>query len=130
MKILVGYDGSGGSENVLDLVRKYAKAFNATFFFMTIMEQGPELNKEDIEKAESKLEKIKLSLSSDGIPCETRALVSFQPSGEELVNFAANNGIDEIIIGVRKKSKVGKLMFGSTAQYVILSAPCPVVAVK
>jgi nucleotide-binding universal stress UspA family protein len=50
--------------------------------------------------------------------------------GEDLVQFAKENGIDEIIIGVRRRSKVGKLVFGSTAQYVILNAPCPVVSVK
>ena len=38
--------------------------------------------------------------------------------------------VEEIIIGVRRRSKVGKLLFGSTAQYVILNAPCPVVSVK
>ncbi len=40
------------------------------------------------------------------------------------------NEIDLIFIGVKKRSKVGKLVFGSTAQYVILEAPCPVVSVK
>jgi len=53
-----------------------------------------------------------------------------ESTGEDLVNHAKDKDIDEIIIGVRRRSKVGKLVFGSTAQYVILEAPCPVVAVK
>ena len=130
MKILVGYDGSRVSENVLDFAHKHAKAFKADICIMTSMEQGPELKKKDIDTAESRLEKIKTLFKADDVPCESHASVSFQSPGENLVEFAKNNDIDEIIIGVRKKSKVGKLMFGSTAQYVILNAPCPVVAVK
>ena len=45
-------------------------------------------------------------------------------------NFLLENEIDEIVIGIKKRSKVGKLIFGSTAQYVILEAPCPVLTVK
>ncbi|MGD9122547.1 MAG: universal stress protein, partial [Desulfobacterales bacterium] len=50
--------------------------------------------------------------------------------GEDLVQFAKDNRIDMIFIGIKKTSKVGKLVFGSTAQYVLLKAPCPVVAVR
>ena len=50
--------------------------------------------------------------------------------GEDLVNFAKENEVDEIIVGVKRRSKVGKLILGSTAQYVILEASCPVVSVK
>ena len=51
-------------------------------------------------------------------------------SGEQLVKFAEEQEIDQIFLGIIKTSKVGKLLFGSTAQYVILHAPCPVVTVK
>jgi nucleotide-binding universal stress UspA family protein len=50
--------------------------------------------------------------------------------GEDLVQFAEENAIDLIIIGIQKRSKMGKLLFGSNAQYVILNAACPVLTVK
>ena len=130
MKILACYDGSSVSENVLDLAHKHAKAFKADICIMISIKQGPDLKKEDIDKAGSRLEKKKTPFKADDIPCEMQVSVSFQSPGEDLVEFAKNNDIDQIIIGVRKKSKVGKLVFGSTAQYVILNASCPVLAVK
>ena len=130
MNILVGYDGSKVADDVIKLAHKHAKAFKADIYVVTSLEQGPGLKKEDIDKAESKLEKLRTSFSADDIPCEAQTSVSFQSPGEDLVNYAKDHNIDEIIIGVRRRSKVGKLVFGSTAQYVILEAPCPVVAVK
>jgi len=88
------------------------------------------LKKEDIDKAESRLEKVKKQFTGDEISCETHASVSYQSAGEDLVSFAKENDVDEIIIGVKRRSKVGKLVFGSNAQYIILEAPCPVLSVK
>ena len=130
MNILVGYDSSNVAKEALVIAKKYAKAFDAKIFLLTAMTQGPDLQLEDIQKAENELESLKGSFTIDDIPCETHAVVSSLSAGEVLVQFEQDNDIDEIIIGVRRRSKVGKLLFGSNAQYIILQAQCPVVAVK
>jgi nucleotide-binding universal stress UspA family protein len=91
---------------------------------------GPEVPRKDFEIAENNLEYEKNRLLDNKIPCESILSVRGLQAGEDLVQMAEENKVDEIIIGVRRRSKVGKLLFGSTAQYVILSAPCPVVSVK
>ena len=130
MKILVGYDGSKVAADAVKLAQKHGHAFKAEVIILTSLEQSATLKKQDIDKAESKLEKLQTALKVDDLPCTTQTSVSYESPGEDLVRFAKENDIDEIIIGVRRRSKVGKLVFGSTAQYVILEAPCPVVAVK
>ena len=130
MKILVGYDGSKVAEDAVKLAQKHGHAFNAEICILTSLEQSATLKKGDIDKAESRLEKLETSLKVDNLNCSTQTSVSYESAGEDLVRFAKDNAFDEIIIGVRRRSKVGKLVFGSTAQYVILEAPCPVVAVK
>ncbi len=130
MKILVGYDGSKVAEDALKLAQEHARVFEADIHLFTSLQQSPELKKEDIEKAESKLDHLKLTFNFDKIPCETYASVTYLTPGEDLVQFAKDNGIGFIFIGVRRRSKIGKLVFGSTAQYIILEAPCPVVTVK
>ena len=130
MKILVGYDGSRVAEDALKLAHEHARAFKADIHLFTSLQQGPELQREDIEKAENRLENLKRNCNFDKTNCETHAFVAFLTPGEALVHFAKNNAIDYIYIGVKKRSKVGKLVFGSTAQLVILEAPCPVVTIK
>ena len=130
MKILVGLDKTKIDNEIIKLARMHAKAFNADVHIMISLKQSPELNKADIDKVDNELEKIVKSLKADDINCETQAAISVQSPGEDLVQFVIDNEIDEIIIGIRKKSRVGKLIFGSTAQHVILHAPCPVVSVK
>jgi nucleotide-binding universal stress UspA family protein len=130
MKILVGYDGSGVAEKALALAHHHANAFNAEIYLLSSLEQGPTLQKDDIEKAEDNLENLKRPFNSNGIHCETDVVVSHLSAGEVLVEFIQENQIDEVFIGVKKRSKVEKLVFGSTAQYVILNAPCPVIVVK
>ena len=47
-----------------------------------------------------------------------------------MVKFIEEHGIEHVFIGIEKKSRTRKLFMGSTAQYIILKASCPVTCVK
>jgi nucleotide-binding universal stress UspA family protein len=130
MKIVVGYDRSNVAKEALELAKKHAKAFDAKVYVIRSLAQSREMQREDIQEAEQELENIRRSFRDEGIECKAEAIVSPISPGEELVQFANDKEIDEIIIGVKRRSKVGKLLFGSNAQYIILMAQCPVLAVK
>jgi len=130
MRILVGYDGGNAAREALDIALKHAKALNIGIYVITSMVRGDRNKVAEIEKAEQRLEYIKEVAIKADIPCETHLLMRGRTPGEDLVWFAEENQVEEIVIGVKRRSKVGKMVFGSTAQYVILNAPCPVVSVK
>ena len=130
MKILVGYDGTNSAKDALDLAKVHAKAFGASVEVVTSLQKGTEAQKKEIEQAERGLAYAKTLFKEDNIACNTHLLIRGLSAGEDLVEFANENEINEIIVGVKRRSKVGKLLLGSTAQYVILKAECPVVTVK
>lgn len=51
-------------------------------------------------------------------------------SGEGIVSIAKDVSADRVIVGGRQRSPAGKAIFGSTAQEVMLNAPCPVTFVR
>jgi nucleotide-binding universal stress UspA family protein len=130
MNILVGYDGSKVAGDALKLAREQAKAFEGKVFIVTSMVGGPEVSREDFEKAEQELEFAKSGFKKEGIPCDARLSVRGLQPGEDLVQFAEENRIDLMVVGIRRRSRVQKLVFGSNAQYAILESPCPVLTVK
>ena len=130
MKILVGFDGSKVSEAAIKLAAERAHAFDTQLLLVQSMVGGPEVPKRDFENAEQELKYQKNQLKKKNIACESLLSVRGLQPGEDLVELAKEHQVDEIIMGVKRRSKVGKLVFGSTAQYVILNATCPVVTVK
>jgi len=130
MKILVGYKGVNVGKDLLKIALTHAKAFNGEVLIVTSMVGGGKSEQSKVQTAEENLEKAKKHFDENGITCKTHLLIRGLEPGEDLVNFAIEKGVDEIIIGVKSRSKVGKLLFGSTAQAVILQAECPVLSVK
>ena len=69
-------------------------------------------------------------LAASGVSYEIRTPADVHESAEELIRTAEATDADFIVIGLRRRSPVGKLLLGSNAQRVLLDAACPVLAVK
>ena len=131
MKLMVCYDGSDEAKKALKVAQNHASVWDAKLEVVNAIVRIEPLKHSQVEKAEAKLEKeVKDFLGGDDPPHETLLLLTDLTPGEQLVKYAEEDKIDQIFLGIIKKSKVGKLLFGSTAQYVILHAPCPVVTVQ
>jgi len=130
MKFLVGYNGSDVAKSALAVARTYAKRLDAEVAVMTSMGGGGKETMEDISKVEQDLLYAKKFFEAEGVKCETHQLARGASPGEDMVFFVEENDIDQLFVGIEKKSKTRKMFMGSTAQYVILKAPCPVTAVK
>jgi nucleotide-binding universal stress UspA family protein len=130
MKILVGFRGKNVGQDLLQLAARRARAFDGETIVVTSLFGGDKTDSEQIAEAEQNLKEAQAFFDKQGLTCQTHLLVRGQTPGEDLVNYARETGAEEIIIGVKSRSKVGKLLFGSTAQYVILKAACPVTSVK
>jgi nucleotide-binding universal stress UspA family protein len=79
---------------------------------------------------ERELAAVGAALQESGIDYEVRQLVRGQDPSEDLIAIAEEVEADVIVIGLRRRSPVGKLILGSNAQRILLDAPCPVLAVK
>jgi len=130
MKLLVAFNGSDAAKAALSLARDHAKTHNATLYVITSMEGGSKETAAEVHKAENNLKFARKFIEEKGVRCETFQLARGLTPGEDIISFADENDIDHIFIGIEKKSKAQKILLGSTAQYVILKAKCPVTTNK
>jgi len=75
-------------------------------------------------------ENLESRLRSSGADAEFRQYVRGNTPAEEILDIAEAEKASLIVLGLRKRSPVGKLIMGSVAQTILLQAGCPVLAVK
>ncbi len=128
--IVVGYVPKPEGQAALRRAAEEALLRDAKLVVVNSHRGGREFDRDDAIRSEGELEAIRAELTDAGVSHEIRQLVRGMDPADDLIQVAADVQADFIIIGLRRRSPVGKLILGSNAQRVLLDAPCPVLAVK
>ena len=128
--IVVGYVPKPEGKAALRRAAEEAKLRSSRLVVVNSHRGGREFDRDDAIETESQLEEVDSVLREAGVEHDLRQLVRGMDPAEDLVNVAGEVDAELIVIGLRRRSPVGKLILGSNAQRVLLDAPCPVLAVK
>ena len=128
MTILVAYVARPEGQAALDKGMEIAKRRNER---LVVVNASPGGTKEDpamIDVQES--ERVEKLLRTAGLDAEFKQFVRGKSAVEEIDALVESLQASVLIIGLRKRSPVGKLIMGSVAQELLLTVSCPVLAVK
>ncbi|WP_407344869.1 universal stress protein [Pengzhenrongella phosphoraccumulans] len=127
MPIIVGYTTKPEGRAALQHAIAEARAHGESLVVVNI---GTGAHPENMLAGEEDLAEVARTLEATGVEHQVRQLVRGKEPSQEIVDLANEIGATMIVIGLRRRSPVGKLLLGSNAQQILLDASCPVVAVK
>ncbi len=140
-KILVPIDFSDYSKNALKYAAQFAKQFSAKIYLIYVVEPMiypadfsmgqvaiPSTDIDLHSRAEEELKKLSKDIVNGGSKVEV--LIKTGKPFVEIIESAAANDIDLIIIATHGHTGVEHLLFGSTAEKVVRKAPCPVLTLR
>ena len=128
--IVVGYVPKPEGRAALRRAAEEAQLRSARLVVVNSHRGGREFHRDDAVDTEADLADIHRELDEAGVDHEIRTLERGMDPADDLVNVANEVSAEFIVIGLRRRTPVGKLILGSNAQRVLLDAPCPVLAVK
>jgi nucleotide-binding universal stress UspA family protein len=128
--VVVGYVAKPEGEAAVEQGIAEAKLRGTNLIVVNSQRGGRGYDDDASLRTEHDLSALEAKLKASGVEHEVRHLVrGFEPA-EDLISIAEASGADLIVIGLRRRTPVGKLILGSNAQRILLDAPCPVLAVK
>jgi nucleotide-binding universal stress UspA family protein len=128
MTILVAYVPRPEGQAALDKGMEIAKRRNERLVVVNASPGGP---KEDASMADvPDVERVEKLLRDAGLDAEFKQFVRGKNAVDEIEALVNTLPASLLIIGLRKRSPVGKLIMGSVAQELLLSVSCPVLSVK
>ncbi len=128
MTILVAYVPRPEGQAALEKGMEIAKRRNEQ---LLVVNASPGGAKEDASVADVlEVERVEQLLRYSGLNSEFKQFVRGKSAVEEIEDLVDSLPVSLLVIGLRKRSPVGKLILGSVAQELLLSVSCPVLAVK
>ncbi|HEY3434862.1 MAG TPA: universal stress protein [Solirubrobacterales bacterium] len=129
MRLLVGYDGSDGGRDALELARVLAEAIGVGVLVTTVLPYGPLpipykiLEEEERERAGPLFAEAMERLGD--LEVETRAFGGGTPAGV-INDLAEREGVETVVVGSPHRGAIGRTLIGSVADGLLHGAPCEV----
>jgi nucleotide-binding universal stress UspA family protein len=128
MTVLVGYLPSPEGEAALSRALSEAALRSTGVIIINAARLGAAI---DVALASDQdLARVRASAAEHNVAVEIRQTLDGQAAADHLIDASAEDGVELTVIGVRRRSLVGKLVLGSTAQRVLMEAHTAVLAVK
>ena len=128
--IVVGFVPKPEGRAALRRAAEEAQLRDAKLVVVNSHRGGRSYDAEESAENEAALAEVREQLDTTGVGYELRQLVRGLDPAEDMIAVAEQVKAEFIVIGLRRRSPVGKLILGSNAQRILLDAPCPVLAVK
>ena len=130
MRIATGFLTSAEGQAALDAAVTEAEARGAKLLVVHSQKGGERDELEQIRAYDEAFDRATKDLDARGVDYEVKRYVRGMSPAEDLLQCAKDEDVDLLVIGIRRRSPVGKLIMGSNAQDIILQADCPVLCVK
>lgn len=131
MKILVCYNNKPRGVAAITLAQAYAAKWEAEIVVVWAISRDKPLKQKQIQEIEEELEGHLAQLFENcDMAYKVDLLIDMTTAGEQIVDFAEQVKADLIVLGLRRRSMTGKVLFGSNSQTIIMNAPCPVLSVR
>lgn len=128
MSVVVGYVATPEGDAALESAIAEASR-RGTGLVVVLSERGHRFGT-DSSELEGQADDVRRRLDESGVRFEVRQTTRGRDVADDIISAAEGTGGELIVIGLRRRSPVGKLLLGSNAQRILLDAPCPVLAVK
>jgi nucleotide-binding universal stress UspA family protein len=142
-RILVATDFSAPSDAALAYGREFARTFNAQLVVVNVTDNvmarafagdgyvfsDPAMQRDIEAAARKQIDALLSDEDRDQLRAQGVVLTSNTPY-VAIVEYAANNNIDLIVMGTHGRGAVAHLLMGSVAERVVRTAPCPVLTVR
>ncbi|MCI2240371.1 universal stress protein [Paenibacillus sp. TRM 82003] len=130
MGIVVGYVANPEGRTALEQAGAAALRLGLPLVVVHSRRPGKEADAQEAEQLRAVHDDVRARLDAAGLGHELREVPDSEDPADDLIEAAEDSGAGLIVIGLRRRTPVGKLILGASAQRILLDAPCPVLAVK
>lgn len=124
--ILVAYVPGATSEAALEFAVQEAGRRSSRLLVLA-SEKGPgHRRSQDVTDKRPLTER----LEETGVPFDVRTVPERDDPADDILDALEQSGAELVVLGIRRRTPIGKILLGSTSQRVAMESPVPVVLVK